>query len=347
MLIAYQECVDYIADIFKAAGVDEKSALMQAELFVNTEAKGVWSHGIGLVSKYTQRFKDKTVNLNPDIKIEDTGSSTAKVDGDQGLGVVVMDKAVEVAIKKARDTGISCLTATNLQHYAAGLYYATRPVLEGMIMTLTANSPASIAPFGGRKKYFGTNPYTFAAPMGKKPFYCLDMASSVVAGNKLESYEKAGVKVPVGMGLDRDGKPCEDPGEILHHGTLLPFGGAKGSGIAGMVNILSGILSGAAYEDDVISLCRDLSKPTNYGCCIQLINIAHFMDLKTYSERAEKWADAILNNPPAKDFQSVVYPGYLEDKRFKKSLKDGIEMNNSSLKSLRDACDIVSMQCRY
>lgn len=344
MNISLEACTELVSLIFEKAGLKPEPARRQAELFVTTEAKGVWSHGVGLVMKYAELFQRGTLNPEPRVEVLRRQPSSAVLDGDRGLGVLVIGQAVDMAMEMARKNGIGCVTVTNLQHYAAGLYYVQRPTDAGMIMLMMANSPSSMAPFGGSRKYFGTNPLTFGAPMGALPCYCLDMASSVCAGNKLENAMNLGQPVPFGLGLDRNGAPTTDPGEILKHGSLLPFGGAKGSGIAGMINILAGILSGASYEDDVISLCRDVSKPSNYGCCIVMLNISGFLDYGEYTRRAETWAHAILNNPPAEGFDRVIYPGYAEGMRWANAKKKGLELSEIGVRNLKLAGKLVGLR---
>lgn len=343
MRISFDAGVEIVSMIFEKAGLPPQRARQQAELFVTTEAKGVLSHGIGLVAKYTEQFLKGTINTEPDVRIVRENPAALIMDGDRGLGVTVLNHATDAAMELASQNGIGCVTVTNLQHYAAGLYYAQRPTDAGMIMLLMANSPKSMAPFGGRVKYLGTNPMTFAAPMGTLPCYCLDMATSVCAGNKLENAMNLQQSVPLGLGLDRFGKPSTDPEEILKHGSLLPFGGAKGSGIAGMINIMAGILSGAAYQDDVISLCRDVEKPANYGCCMIMLDIRKFMDFAQYSQRAEIWANAILQNPPADGFERVIYPGYAEGMRWREAKESGLELSEISIKNLKIAGKMVDL----
>ena len=343
MKVSLDRCEEVVALIFQRAGLRPERARQQADLFVTTEAKGVWSHGIGLVLKYTQQFLKQTIQTEPRIRVLRRTPNAAVLDGDRGLGVTVVEHGMELAMEMARNTGNGCVTMTNLQHYAAGLYYAQRPTQDGMILMMMANSPSSMAPFGGTRKYFGTNPFTFAAPMGRLPAYCLDMATSVCAGNKLENAMNLGQPVAPGLGLDRNGRTCTDPEEILRHGSLLPFGGAKGSGIAGMINILAGILSGAAYQDDVISLCRDVRKPSNYGCYMQVLDISKFMDLSEYTRRAETWAQAILDNPPGEGFDRVVYPGYPEGMRWQRAKETGLELTPIGLRNLKLAGELVGL----
>lgn len=153
-----------------------------------------------------------------------------------------------------------------------------------------------------------------------------------------------GQKVPEGFGVDRNGAPCTDPEEILRHGSLLPFGGPKGSGIAGMINIFAGILTGAAYQDDVISLCRDRAKSSNYGCQILMLDVQRFMDMVEYTHRAEQWAHGILNNPPAKGFDRVIYPGYAEGLRLRDAREHGLVPCEVGKRSLILAGQRVGME---
>ncbi len=343
MTVDFEACREIVAEVFVRAGVRPERARQQADLFTVTEGKGVLSHGVNLTLKYTEQFLKGVINTEPNVTVLRETESAAVLDGDQGLGVAVIGKAIDLAMEKAARFGVAAVTVTNLQHYAAGLYYGDRPAENGMILTMMANSPSSMAPFGGSRKLYGTNPLTFAAPMGSLPAYCLDMASSVCAGNKLENAMSLGQSVPEGLGLDRNGKPSTDPGEILKHGSLLPFGGAKGSGVAGMINILAGVLSGAAYRDDVISLCRDKTKPANYGCFIQIIDVAKFMDYAQYVKRAETWGNDILESPPAAGFDRVIYPGYAEGRRLQKARSKGLTLSQISEENLIAAGKLVGL----
>jgi LDH2 family malate/lactate/ureidoglycolate dehydrogenase len=200
-----------------------------------------------------------------------------------------------------------------------------------------------MAPFGGAKKLFGTNPFTFGAPAGKFPPYILDMATTMVAGNKIEYYMRANKPVPAGYGLDRHGAECIDPVEIMKYGSLMPFGGVKGSGIAGMANILGGILSGGGFAEEVISLCRDVRMPANYGCHINLIHVDSVMDSTRYAERMEQWIEKILGAPPAKGFERVVYPGFIEEEKFQRAQCEGVEIAENIQRQLVEAGGLVGL----
>lgn len=344
MRVPYDDCLEMVAGIFERVGLDREKARAQADMMVDAEALGILSHGLNLIPKYVACYLSGAINTSPDVRVSDKAPSVAIVDGDAGPGPVVMDKAIDVAIKKARINGISAVACTNLQHYGAGMHYVWKAIEEGMIITITANAPANIAPYGGSRKYYGTNPLTFASPMGSLPPYILDMASSSIAGNKLENYMRKGEKVPLGIGFDRNGNPSEDAEEIMKYGSLLPFGGAKGSGIAGMINLISGVLvPGAAYED-VISLSRSRESPSSYGCMIRVMDISSFIDMEEFNSEAENWGSAILLNPPAKGFDSVVYPGYREFLRKKDSKRNGMELSEYSIECLKKGAEITGFE---
>lgn len=340
MRVPYDECLEMVTGVFEKAGLEREIAISQADMMVDAEALGIVSHGLNLIPKYVGCYLAGAINISPEVRVEDKAPSVAVVDGDAGPGPVVMDKAIDIAMEKARVNGISSVVCTNLQHYGAGMHYVWKAVEEGMMIFITANAPANMAPYGGSRKYYGTNPMTFSSPMGSLPPYTLDMASSAIAGNKLENYMRKGEKAPEGIGLDRNGKPSCDPEEIMKYGSLLPFGGAKGSGIAGMINLISGVLvPGAAYED-VISLARSREKPSCYGCMIRVINISSFIDMEEFNSKAENWGSAILLNPPADGFDSVVYPGYREYLRKNDSKRNGIELSEYSIDCLKKGAEL-------
>ena len=343
MKIGYEECYFLMTEIFEKAGLSHKRAEQQAKLFAETEAYGIVSHGVALTLKYTQLFLKGTINTEPEINIVCKEKAVAVLDGGQGLGVAVIEEAISQAMKMASEFGTGIVTVTNLQHYAAGIYYGRRPTHAGMLFTMMANTPGTMAPYGSRQRYFGTNPMTFAAPMGKYPVYCLDMATSAVAGNKVENAYIMGEKIAEGIGIDRKGRSCTDPKEIMTAGALLPFGGAKGSGLAGMINIQAGILSGAAYRNDVVSLCRETDNPANYGCFIQVTDISKFLSFEKYTERAELWVEDILASPPADGFERVVYPGYMEQWRYAQAIKNGLELTAAGVHNLVEAGKLVGV----
>lgn len=341
--IPFAKLMDAVTHLFERVGLREPLAREEAELFVHTEAKGVFSHGLDLVLKHVQQMVKGNMNLESTVKVVREAGAFAVLDGDRGPGPVVVNRALDVGMEKAKTAGVASVWITNLQHYAAGLTYAAKAVRSGMIVTMCANSPPSMAPFGGVKKLYGTNPFTFGAPAGKYPPYILDMATTVVAGNKIEYYMKANQPVPTGYGLDRHGAASTDPVEIMKYGSLMPFGGAKGSGIAGMVNLLSGILSGGGFAEEVVSLCRDVKIPANYGCYINLIHIDSVMGAARYTERMEQWIAKILANPPAKGFERVVYPGLIEEEKFQRAQREGVEVADGIYQQLVEAGGLVGL----
>ncbi len=333
MLIGYQTLEQGIARIFEAAGQSSEDAAWTAAALVRTSAKGVFSHGVHLVNNYVQRFRKFNVNFQAKMKLVADWPSSARIDGDNGVGQVIMRDATKLAIEKAKQTGSAVVTGTHMHHYGAGLVYADMAVAEGMMFTLYANSKAQVAPFGAKKPFYGTNPVTWGIPCGKYAPYILDMACSVGAGNKLAVWMHEEKQAPEGWGIDGDGQPTTDPRTILFDGALLPFGGVKGSGLAGMANFMAGNASGA--ENDLYKLYDP--EVNNYGMIMQVVDISKLMDMDEYNARVERQIGELLSLPPVDPARPVLYAGYLEQQRLEKALAEGIEVRDSILDEIREA----------
>ena len=343
MRIDYRKLTDCVAEVFTAAGMRPEDASWTAECLVKTSAKGVYSHGVHLITGYVNRLTSGMVNVDGSMSVVRETAGTARIDGNNGVGQAVMRDAMKLAIAKAKETGSAVVTGTNIQHYGAGLVYADMAVEAGCIVSLYANAKAQVTPFGSKKPFYGTNPMTWGVPAGKYPAYILDMACSVGAWNKLSVMHNEGRPAPDGWGVDRNGDPTNDPYEIMYSGALLPFGGVKGSGLAGVANFFSGIASGAAK--DVYDLY--VTGINNYGMIIQLFDIEALMSMEEFSERIEFQIGELLSLEPADESRPVVYPGYLEAKRLEKALAEGVDVADSIAEEIIAAGDKVGIDVRH
>ncbi len=329
--------------IFQKVGVPEDQSALMADALVVTEAKGVYSHGIGLLARYVSEVQAGLISAHPNIQILHQTPGTVLLDGGNGLGAVVATRATEMAIEKAKVTGCATVCVRHTNHYGAGLYYVGLAAEQHMIAYLYANANPSMAPWGGKKKMLGTNPYSFGAPAGKYPPFILDMATSSVAFNKIINSRINGQRVPEGVGVDKDGKPTTDPEAIMDGGFLLPFGGIKGYGISSMVNIVAGVLSGAAYGPDIHVRPNSKEDPANLGFMINVIDIRAFMDVDTYDRRIEDFITQLKNTPRAEGVDAIHYPGDIEAGRLEQAKQTGIPLPATSVKSLRDAAELAGV----
>src|SRR5215470_1370298 len=237
----------FIADVFCAQGLPEADSVRIAELMTEADLTGADAHGIFRLAHYIRRLKAGAVNPRPDIKVIQTALATALVDGDNGMGHLVMSRAAETAIALARECGVSWVGATHSNHASTAGIYAEMPVHHGMIGLYAAIANANhMAVWGGAELLLGTNPLGIGVPSGAGPLV-LDMATTVVSYGTVKKYALEGRPMPEGWMVNTaSGEPLTDP-KRSNEGVLLPIGGYKGAGLAIMLGLLGGVLNGAAF----------------------------------------------------------------------------------------------------
>ncbi|MDP4110274.1 MAG: Ldh family oxidoreductase [Bacillota bacterium] len=331
MIIAFEELKDQVGKLFSAAGYNEKNADIMANVLVKSEARGIYSHGVNLSRGYIDACDRKIVHPNPDIKIISESPSTVIIDGDRGMGGVVVSRAVEIASEKAKETGACTVCVRNAYHYGAGGYYATLIAERDMVGYLYANTDKTAVPFGGAERYLGTNPYSFGAPAGENPPFVLDMATTQVPLSKAYAMMREGVPFPEGIGVDSDGSPSVDPQKILNGGALCHFGGIKGYGLAFMINVVSGVLSGCAYKKDEAHIDFDQAAtcPT-VGFFLNVTDIAHLMEPAEFRRRMDDMIAEMKTLRRAPGVNEIFYPGEIEGRKLEKALKYGVNISDKT-----------------
>lgn len=343
--VDYSELIRCVKQLYEKAGVSEEHALYQAENLVSCEAKGIWSHGIGLGKRHLEDIVAGKINLKPKFRIAENSPTTVNLDGDNGPGTAVAVYALREAIKRAKKAGMASVCVTGGNHYGAGHYYAQLAAEENMLLFLYGTGDATAAPFGGRKRYFGTNPYTFGSPAGKYAPYILDMATTIGAARKVQQCAMDKIPAPEGWGIDKDGNPTQDPEQILGDGAMLHFGGPKGYGLAGMIDIMGGVLTGAAFRNDICCMPVNGGK-VNFGYFLQAIDISRFMPVGQYNERMETLVEDLTNIPSAPGFKEVLYPGEMEGRKLKSAKKDGVELSDMAYEALEETAKLVGVRIK-
>ncbi|WP_200416596.1 Ldh family oxidoreductase [Virgibacillus salexigens] len=320
------QLIHYVENIFKTVGLSSKDSHTVADSLVAANLRGVDSHGVTRVPIYVKRLKGGAVNPRPNIKVIQDNNSTLLVDGDDGMGQVIGQKTIEIGIEKAKKNGGVHIGVTRSSHFGAGAYFVKQGVEEDMITFAMSNAPSTMAPWGGVRPYFGTNPYTFAIPTGKKEPIILDMATSVVARGKIIMAAQNGTDIPTGWAIDNKGQPTTDSNSALK-GTVLPFGGPKGYGIAMMIDIMSGVLTGAGFGPHIKNIYGDFDKPQNVGHFFQLIDINTFMPAKLFKRRINQMIDEIKLSPAVEGIDEIFIPGEIEHKMEQTKRKNGIDLS--------------------
>ncbi|MBQ8322884.1 MAG: Ldh family oxidoreductase [Clostridia bacterium] len=249
MAFDFQERKKAVEAELTARGVSAEQAETVADCFVTADAYGVTTHGTAVLSAHLSRIQNNGYNLTPAFKILRETAAFAVIDGDNAMGPVSATYCMKYAMERCKKSGIFTVFSRNNNTFGPAFYYPLLAAREGLIGIAYSNSPAQMAPIGGKEKLLGTNPFSIVVPNGDEPII-LDMATSVVAKSKFKEYKAAGKPLPEGWALDKDGKPTTDPDEAMQ-GLVLPMAGFKGYGIAMMIDILSGVLSGAAYLNKV------------------------------------------------------------------------------------------------
>jgi LDH2 family malate/lactate/ureidoglycolate dehydrogenase len=322
---------DYCAGILSAEGVPREDAALVADSLVEANLRGVDSHGVSRIPIYVERIKLGLTSTQPDVRVVSESGGTLIIDGDNGMGQVVMQRAVEFALDRLGQHRTVSVAIRNSNHYGSGAYFARRAAERGAAVFLYGNAPSTMAAWGGRERFLGTNPYTFAVPAGDRDPIILDMASSVVARGKIIQAAQLGEDIPEGWAVDANGKPTTDATAALE-GSVLPFGGPKGYGIALMIEIMAATLTGASSGPEVGDLYDDLSRPQGVGAFLTLTDITAFQPLQQFGERMSHLIDSIKLTAAIDG--EVLVPGEIEKRIAHRRAAEGIPIPHAVAVSL-------------
>jgi LDH2 family malate/lactate/ureidoglycolate dehydrogenase len=323
----------FVQHVFIRLGMPEADAAVAADSLVQADLEGNESHGISRLGIYAKRMREGRIAARPDIRYEAFGS-VLKVDGGNGLGQVVSFRALETAIPMARESGILGLFVRNSNHFGTAAYFCQQVCRENMALIAMTNSPPGIAPWGGKKAFLGTNPIAFGFPARQEPPVIIDMSSSVVARGKIILANKVGEPIPPGWAIDEEGIETTDPAAALR-GAVLPLGGPKGYALAMAIEIITGVLSGAAFGPHVNNLYREGDPPANVGHCFILLDISKWMQLDDYFAILEQLVHEVKAVPKSKDAYEIFYPG---ERRYDKCVRrsnEGLQVPQEVLDELK------------
>ena len=322
-----------IIQIFKKHKLSKKHSEICADYLIKAELVEAKSHGLTRLKMYCERIQKKLINPNPKIKIKKINSSISHIDADNSIGFVSADVGISQAIKNAKKTGIGLVGIKRSGHFGLSSFYAEQAVKENLIVFCFTNAPPALAPHGAKKSLFGTNPICFGVPTGKTPFI-LDTSTSKINRGKIRRADKFGEKSPYGVALDKSGRITTNAKKALE-GTQLPIANFKGSGLAWMVDILSGVLTGSSHGGKTKDPFDDFSGPQNVGHLFITINPKIFIG-KQFIKEIKKNIKLVKNLPKAKGFNSILYPGERKNKLYKKNLNKDISIPRKILKEMED-----------
>tara|TARA_B100001245_G_scaffold217306_1_gene185681 strand:+ start:140 stop:1144 length:1005 start_codon:yes stop_codon:yes gene_type:complete len=320
-----------ITKIFINHKLSRKDASICAEALVNAEIVGAPSHGLSRLKMYCDRINKKVINPKPKIKIKNISKSITHIDADNSIGFVAADIGIKKAIENAKKTGIGLVGIKNSGHYGLSGYYAEQAVKKNLITFVFTNAPPAIAPHGAIKSLFGTNPICFGTPTNSKVPFILDTSVSMINRGKIRVAAKTGKKIPDDVALDKFGKPTTDAKKALA-GVQLPIAGFRGSGLAWMIDILSGVFTGGNHGGAVKDPFDDFSGPQNIGHLFIVMKSNLFVS--NYNKRIKNNIDQVKKLPKIKGLKEILYPGQNKFKRYKKNLKKNIKISDTLKKDL-------------
>jgi len=320
MLVTETSLRKFTTDIFLAMGCSPEHAELATNVLLLADLRGIDSHGVARLTGYVRLWEKKRINATPDIKIVHQTPTTATVDGDAGLGLVVAPFAMQLAIEKAQQYGSGWVAIRNSNHFGIAGYHALMAVEQDMIGYALTNASPLVVPTFSNERMLGTNPICYGFPAGKYPPVIIDMATSAAANGKLEIAQRSGKTVPEGWIQAKDGSYTTDPFALKSGGGLLPLGSDrdhgshKGFGLAAAVDILSGVLSGANYGPWVPPFVAFLEPPTDpvgagIGHFVGAMRIDGFRPAQDFKDHMDNWISRFKSASRVNPDQKVIIPG--------------------------------------
>lgn len=342
-------------DVLRKIGSPEDKAREAARVLVSADLRGIDSHGVARLIGYVRLWEAGRVNPDPQVKIIHETPSTATIDGDKGLGLVVAPEAMRIAMRKAEACGTGWVTVKNSNHFGIAGYHAMMALEKDMIGMAMTNASPLVSPTFSKERLLGTNPIGMAIPSGKEAPFVLDMATTTAANGKLEILQRKNLDAPIGWIQDKEGMPSNNPHALKEGGALLPLGGDrehgshKGYGLGSMVDILSAVLSGANYgpwAPPFVSFLPLAPDPVGEGLghFLGAMRIDAFRPASDFKEHMDNWLRRFRSATPVQGQEKVLVPGDPEREMEAQRRKEGIPLLEPVINDLRSVADKLGLE---
>jgi LDH2 family malate/lactate/ureidoglycolate dehydrogenase len=319
--------------VYERAGVPTEDAALAADTLVQADLWGHQSHGMLRLGWYYARLRSGAMKARTECRIAVDAGAVAVLDGNDGVGQVIARRAVDEAVRRARQHGVGMVSVRNSNHFGTCMYYTRIGAAQDCIMMLMSNAGPNMAPWGGLKKKIGTNPWSIAAPAGRHAPMVMDMANSGVARGKIYLANNRHESIPAHWAIDRHGHPTTDPRAALE-GFILPMAGHKGYVMGVMVDVLSGVLSGSEFLDRVHGPYDPVNR-SGAGHFMLALNVAAFMPVTEFHARMEAYIASLKDVPVAPGHRQVYYPGEMETQADRQNRASGLTLAPETLADLR------------
>ncbi|MCK9404190.1 MAG: Ldh family oxidoreductase [Chitinophagaceae bacterium] len=351
-IFSYKRLYAFTHSIFKNIGCTEEHAATATVGLLAADLRGIDSHGVARLSGYVRLWEAKRVNAKPGIRIVHETPSTAVVDGDAGLGLVVAPFAMQVAIEKARKVGTGWVSVRNSNHFGIAGHHAMMALEQDMIGVAMTNGSALVAPTFSIERMLGTNPIAVAIPAGNQPPFVADFATTTAANGKLEILQRKNTDAPSGWVQDKEGNPSTDANILRKQGSMLPLGGDrehgshKGYALGSIVDIFSAVLSGASYGPWAPPFPAYVPIPENMpgeglGHFFGAMRIDAFRPAEDFKKHMDNWIERFRLAKPAEGYEKVLIPGDPEREMESIRMKEGIPLEDSVV------ADLKSLAAKY
>jgi len=334
---------EYCTRLYQAVGVSEQEGFLIADSLVEANLRGIYSHGVSRMPIYMQRLSRGDIRVKAQWKVESETPGTMLVDAMNSMGYVVGVRVMERLVEKARENGMASAAIRGSTHFGMTSYMTDVALRSDMIGVAVSNSPASMAPWGGRTAFLGTNPLCVSVPAGEAGSVTLDMATAAAARGKLIAARDKGDDIPPGWAFDRDGKVTTDAQAGLD-GTMIPLGGAKGYGLAFMIDILASGLSGGAFGPQVKNLYYT-DELQNFSHFWTVINIGAFLPVDKFKAHVDEIVRQVKAVPRAQGIDEIFAPGEIELRSREVNLEKGIELPPNVIESLGKLGEEYGVPC--
>ncbi|MET0963654.1 MAG: Ldh family oxidoreductase [Noviherbaspirillum sp.] len=332
---------EFVAAVYRSAGVPDADAMFVADTLVQADLWGHQSHGVLRLGWYYARLRSGAMKPVTLMETVLDGGAVAVLDGKDGLGQIIARKATEEAVRRARLHGVGVVSVRNSNHFGTCMYFTGIGARQGCITLLTTNGGPNMAPWGGMKKMIGTNPWSVSAPAGRYPTMIMDVANSGVARGKIFLAQQRREAIPDTWAIAADGQPTTDPRAALE-GFILPMAGHKGYAIGMIVDMLSGVLSGSAFLDDVHGPYDPVNR-SGAGHFFVAFNVEAFQPRAQFDARMEEYIERIKAVPLAPGHEEIFYPGEIEARNDARHRSEGLHLPADTLADLARVAQLAGI----
>jgi len=324
--------IDFLTQLYRSAGLPHDDARLVADSLVQADLWGHQSHGVLRTGWYLARLKSGVMSAQTRPELVVDSGAVAVIEGNEGVGQVLTAHAAREAIRRAKAHGIAAIAVRNSNHFGTCMYYTRMGAEAGCVMLLTTNGGPAMAPWGGRKKIVGTNPWSIAAPAGRHAPLLMDMANTAVARGKIYLARQRHERIPEGWAIDSAGQATTDPQTAID-GIILPMAGHKGYAIAVAMDVLAGVLSASSFLSAVHGP-YETDSPSRAGHFFIAMNIEAFQPLAQFNSRMEKFIAELKSVPLAKGADEVFYPGEIEARNDARYRREGLVLPGDTIADL-------------